>query len=67
MLITGQYTLQSSRPPRLRGEAASESEPEIEDREALVAVFEHHGMAHPRVVRATRRIGTARWFRALHT
>jgi hypothetical protein len=66
MLVTGQYTLQSARPPKLRAESAPALDEEPEARAALVPVFDRHGMAHPRVVRATRRIGTARWFRALH-
>ena len=63
MLVTSQYTLKVSRP---RLTAGPDDDPEAnEGRAAIVPTFDRHGMAHPRVVRATRRMGLAPWFKRL--
>lgn len=62
-MLISQHTLRAAR-PNLTSEPDGDAEAD-EGRAAIVPIFDRHGMAHPRVVRATRRMGLAPWFQRL--
>lgn len=62
-MLISQHTLRAAR-PNLTSEPGDDPEAN-EERAAIVPIFDRHGMAHPRVVRATRRMGLAPWFKRL--